>query len=95
MSPLVFNKEEDIKDLYVLSSDKLEMFLAISVVNGIIVKVSLNVESIVKTVSWVRFEIVFVVSISVVDNDAVIVSVDVELTVEVVFSVTKNYVFFN
>ena len=51
MSPLVFNKEEDIKDLYVLSSDKLEMFLAISVVNGIIVKVSLNVESIVKTVS--------------------------------------------
>ena len=95
MSPLVFNKEEDIKDLYVLSSDKLEMFLAISVVNGIIVKVSLNVQSIVKTVSWVRFEIVFVVSISVVDNDAVIVSVDVELTVEVVFSVTKNYVFFN
>ena len=95
MSPLVVNKEEDIKDLYVLSSDKLEMFLAISVVNGIIVKVSLNVESIVKTVSWVRFEIVFVVSISVVDNDAVIVSVDVELTVEVVFSVTKNYVFFN
>ena len=95
MSPLVFDKEEDIKDLNVLSSDKLEMFLAISVVNGIIVKVSLNVESIVKTVSWVRFEIVFVVSISVVDNDAVIVSVDVELTVEVVFSVTKNYVFFN